>query len=205
MSRFGPDPLAFFEAVYTGTAPWDVGAAQPAMAALLDEFPPRAPVLDLGCASGDLAIHLARLGCRTIGIDFVESAIAEANRRMRLQPPEVSGLLDFRVADAMRPTTLGEQFGSVTDSGFLHLLDPAQSDSLIEEVQAVLPSGGRYYLHEFAVEFPIENVPRAVTEDELRARFTAEHGWRLLEVRPAEFLNRVAAPTPAIVACVEKL
>ena len=35
MSRFGPDPLAFFEAVYEDPAPWDIGAPQPAMVALL--------------------------------------------------------------------------------------------------------------------------------------------------------------------------
>ena len=48
MSRFGSDPLAFFQAVYREPAPWDIGAPQPAMVALLTEHPPEGPVLDEG-------------------------------------------------------------------------------------------------------------------------------------------------------------
>ncbi len=48
MSRFGPDPLAFFEAIYQEPAPWDIGGPQPAMVALLAEYPPEGPVLDVG-------------------------------------------------------------------------------------------------------------------------------------------------------------
>lgn len=205
MGRFGPDPLAFFQAVYNGSAPWEVGQAQPAMASLIDKFLPSDPILDLGCASGDLAIHLARLGHEVIGIDFVQSAIDQANEKRNALPAEVAERLSFRVADALRPASLGIQFGSVFDSGFLHLLDETESDGLVADLAATLKPGGRYYLHEFAVEFPIENVPRAVTEDELRSRFSEANGWRVLEVTAAEFLNTVAAPTPAIAACIERL
>lgn len=54
-----------------------------------------------------------------------------------------------------------------------------------------------------AIEFPVPNVPRAVTEGEVRERFGV--GWNVLHVGPAEFVNMVAAPTPAIVACVERV
>lgn len=205
MGRFGDNPHAFFESVYQAAAPWDVGSAQPAMAALLAEFPPLDPVLDLGCGSGDLAIHIARLGHRVVGVDFIESAIAQAQEKAAALPPEVSQLLDFRVADAMTPSGLGTQFGAIVDSGFLHLLDMEESDRFVVDLAAALVSGGRYYLHEFAVEFPIENVPRAVTEDELRARFTPEAGWNILDIRSAEFLSSVAQPAPAIAACIERL
>jgi hypothetical protein len=33
MSRFGADPLAFFNAVYRELPPWEIGGPQPAMAA----------------------------------------------------------------------------------------------------------------------------------------------------------------------------
>ena len=77
-------------------------------------------------------------------------------------------------------------------------------DRLAVDLAATLVPGGRLYLHEFAVEFPVPNVPRAVTESELRRRFTESTGWRVLYVEPAGFENTVAAPTPAIVACVER-
>ena len=71
MSRFGSDPLNFFNSVYQNIAPWDIGAPQPAMAALIEKCPPANPILDLGCGSGDLAIYLAKLGHQVVGIDFV--------------------------------------------------------------------------------------------------------------------------------------
>jgi predicted RNA methylase len=106
MSRFGSDPLAFFEGVYQEPAPWDIGAPQPAMAALLAEYPPEGPVLDVGCGSGDLAVHLAASGLHTLGVDFVDEAIDQAQTKKGTLPPEVAGRLDFRVADALHPSRL---------------------------------------------------------------------------------------------------
>ena len=205
MGRFGADPLAFFGAVYGNTAPWEVGGAQPAMAQLLEDFPPHGTVLDLGSATGDLALYLARSGHRVVGVEFVESAVAQAREKVSRLPPEVAELLSFLVADATRPSTLGIEFGAVVDSGFLHLLDPDETDRFVDDLGRALSSGGRYYLHEFAIEFPIDNVPRAITRDEIDARFNAQFGWRVLDVRDAEFLNRVAQPAAAIAACIERL
>lgn len=81
-----------------------------------------------------------------------------------------------------------------------HLFDEAQCRGYVGELAKVLRPGGRCYLHEFATTFPVPNVPRAVSEAELRARFA---GWRILTVRAAEFLSAVA-PVPAILACIER-
>ncbi|MRR11351.1 hypothetical protein EG835_02445, partial [bacterium] len=145
----------------------------------------------------------ARLGHEVLGVDFVESAIAQADAKRSMLPDEVAQRLTFRVADAARPSALG-RFGSVFDSGFLHLLDEDETARLVEDLAVAIVPSGRLYLHEFAVEFPIDNVPRAVTEDELRARFNEGAGWRMLHVASDEFLNTVAAPTAAIVACIER-
>jgi SAM-dependent methyltransferase len=203
VSRFGDDPQAFFDAVYHGVVPWEIGAPQPAMAELIERFPPAGPALDLGCASGDLVLHLARRGIEAVGIDFVERAIEGANAKRSELPEAVAERVRFEVADATRPSALG-RFASVFDSGFTHLLDPEQCDRLAGELSVALVRGGRLYLHAFAVEFPVPNVPRAVTEGELRERFAESAGWRVLHVAPAGFANLVAAPTPAIVACVER-
>ena len=202
MSRFGPDPLAFFNAVYRDPAPWDIGGPQPAMAALLAEYPPEGPVLDVGCGSGDLTIHIAESGIETLGIDFVEEAIAQAQSKKVTLPPDVAGRLDFRVADALHPSRLGQTFGAVLDSGFYHLFEPGDCERFVDELALVLRPGGRLYLHEFAVTFPIPNVPRQVTEAELRERFTPEKGWQVLTIRAGEFLSRIA-PVPATLACIE--
>ena len=204
MSRFGADPRAFFDWVYHDVPPWDIGGPQPAMVALLEAFPPATPILDVGCGSGDLSIFLAQGGVDVIGIDFVSAAIDEANRKARALPAEDAARLEFRVADVFKPWLLQRQFRTIVDSGFLHLLTPEETDRFIPAMSSVLLPGGRYYLHEFATEFEVANTPRCVTEDELRIRFTEKKGWRILEVRSGEFLNRVA-PVPAILACVERV
>jgi SAM-dependent methyltransferase len=202
MSRFTPD---FFDSIYRDTPPpWDIGAAQPAMEALLDEYPPAGPVLDVGCGSGDLALALARRGLQVLGIDVVEAAIAQARAKADALAPEVAGRLEFAVGDALRPTLLGRRFGAVVDSGFYHLFEQAPRDDLAAEFAATLLPGGRLYLLEFATEFDIPNTPRRVSEDELRTRFTEENGWRILAVRPAQFESRIA-PVAAVAACIERL
>ena len=190
MSRFGSDPLNFFNSVYQNIAPWDIGAPQPAMAALIEKCPPANPILDLGCGSGDLAIYLAKLGHQVVGIDFVESAIKNAQEKVASLPSETAQSLRFQV---------------VFDSGFYHLFNPDQCEQLIDEVASILKPHGCYYLHEFAIEFPVPNVPRQISIDELQTRFTVEKGWRIKEIQTVEFLSRVAPPVPATCACIERL
>lgn len=205
MSRFGSDPRAFFNLVYGQIPPWDIGGPQPAMSALLDKYPPAEPILDVGCGSGDLAIYLAQLGHQVVGIDFVEVAIRQAREKIRSLPSNVRSLLEFQVADALKPSLLQRQFGSVVDSGFFHLFDPAQCELYIEDLALTLLPGGRFYLHAFDIDFSIPNVPRQVTAEELRTSFTLEKGWQILDIQSVEFLSRVAPPVPAVSACIERL
>jgi SAM-dependent methyltransferase len=139
-----------------------------------------------------------------VGVDIVQEAIAQARSKVAALPPDVAARLEFLVVDALRPSQLERLFGAVVDSGFLHLFEPEVAERFAAELAASLHPGGRYYLLAFAVQFDIPNVPRAVSEEELRARFTPERGWRILALREALFQNRVAA-TPAICACVERI
>lgn len=204
MSRFGSDPHAFFDSVYQETPPWDIGGPQPALSALFTAYPPASPVLDVGCGSGDLVIALAQAGLEVVGVDFVAAAIEQARAKVAALPPEVARRVEFQVADALQPSRLQRQFGAIVDCGFFHLFDAGQRDRLAGEVALALRPGGRYYLHEFATEFPVPNTPLKVTEEELRACFTEDRGWRILEIRAAEFQSRIA-PVPAICACIERL
>lgn len=205
MGRFGSDPRAFFEAVYKDTAPWDVGGPQPAMSSLFEAYPPLSPALDVGCGSGDLAIALAKLGLEVTGIDFVESAISQAREKIGRLPSGQARLLDFRVMDALKPSLVQRRFSSVVDSGFYHLFDPAECDQFVDELAQTLIPGGRYYLLAFDIDFGMSGLPRQVSADEVRARFTSARGWQILELRSAEFLSRVAPPVPAVGACIERL
>jgi len=46
LSRFGPDPLSFFNAVYVDIPPWEIARPQPAMSALLAGYSPTSPILN---------------------------------------------------------------------------------------------------------------------------------------------------------------
>lgn len=93
----------------------------------------------------------------------------------------------------------------MVDSGFYHLFDTEHCERYTAELAQTLRPGGRYYLLAFVVEFPIPNAPRGIIAEELQTRFTAEKGWLIKDLQPAEFLSRVAPPVPAIRACVERL
>lgn len=140
----------------------------------------------------------------TAPIDPLPAAIDQACTKAARLSADVRDRLEFAVGDALRPSLLGRSFGAVADSGFFHLFEPEDGDRFGSELSRILAPGGRYYLLAFAVAFPVPNTPRAVTEAEIRARFTAEQGWRILECRAAEFLSRIA-PVPATCACIERM
>jgi 2-polyprenyl-3-methyl-5-hydroxy-6-metoxy-1,4-benzoquinol methylase len=81
----------FFDAAYREMPPWDVGKPQPAMLALLDEFPPAGPVLDVGCGTGELALALAERGLQVLGVDLAAAAIEKA--RAKAERPDKAQLL----------------------------------------------------------------------------------------------------------------
>lgn len=205
MSRFGEEPLEFFKHVYTDVPPWDVAAPQPALLELINALPPQNPILDVGCGSGDLALGLAQRGYTVVGVDFVPSAIEQAQAKAAALPSEVAQRLSFVVGDGLKPSLLETKFGAIVDTGFYHLFNQADTEAFIDDLAQALQPQGRYYVLAFAIEFASVNVPRAITEDEIRSRFTAERGWRVLDLQPAQFLNRVGPPVVALAACIERM
>jgi 2-polyprenyl-3-methyl-5-hydroxy-6-metoxy-1,4-benzoquinol methylase len=74
----------FWNEVYKGTPPWDVGHPQPAFQALIQSGeikPGRA--LDIGCGRGENAIMLAMSGCDVTGIDLANDAISDSKVKFK--------------------------------------------------------------------------------------------------------------------------
>jgi SAM-dependent methyltransferase len=194
----------FFDSAYRETPPWDVGKPQPAMLALLDEFPPAGPVLDVGCGTGELALALAERGLQVLGVDLAAAAIEKARAKAKAAP-QVADKVTFQVGDALHPSLLPGPFGAVVDTGFFHVFGAAEREAIAQELTATLAAGGRYYLLGFAIESPYPNAPRPVHEDELRALFAPERGWRVLALRAARFQTRSPlGHVPALAACIER-
>jgi len=195
---------SFFDAVYAGNVPWDVGAPQPDLMTFVDEHPPSGRIVDLGCGTGDLAIALARRGHSVLGVDFAPAAVEEAKRRAADLDAEARARLELRVGDALRLTMIEGPIGSVVDSGFYHLFDADVRADLVQELARVLPAGGRYYMLGFAIAIPAPDVPRQVTAEELAHLFSPDTGWIVRALRPARFQTVGFADIPAVALCAER-
>jgi cyclopropane fatty-acyl-phospholipid synthase-like methyltransferase len=181
-----------------------VGKPQSALVELIEKYPPADPVLDIGCGSGDLAIFLAERGRQVIGVDIVEGAIRQAREKAGDLPKKVRRNLTFREADLFGPTSPSGPYAAVVDSGFYHLFDEGEVEPFLDRLSELLAPAGHYYLLAFASTFDISNVPRAVSEAELRSNFSLERGWAIEEIADAQFESSFA-PVPAIRACLRRV
>jgi SAM-dependent methyltransferase len=196
-------PQDFFDRAYEDTAPWEIGRAQPDLVRLLDEIEPVGPILEVGSGSGDLALELAERGLVVIGVDSSPVAVERAQERATGVKPGL-GSVEFRVADAFHLSQIPDPIATVVDSGFYHLFGADERREFAQELATKLPSDGRYYLLGFAFDSPVPGAPREVAAEELHNLFSADQGWRVLKLGPAQFVTS-RGNVPAIAACFERV
>jgi cyclopropane fatty-acyl-phospholipid synthase-like methyltransferase len=85
--------------------------------------------------------------------------------------------------------SLGQQFDTVLDCGLFHVLDDADRRSFVENLRAVIPPGGRYFMLCFSDRQPGDFGPRRISRDEIRASF--EKGWQVDSIEPAKLDTRM--------------
>lgn len=172
--------VATFDEAYKARPPWDIDGPQPAFARLLDAGRITGRVLDVGCGTGENALHYATRGLDVTALDASAVAIARAQ-----QKADQRGLhVRFIHANALTLAELGETFDTITDSGLLHVLSDDQTLQLIAGVHAVLRPGGRYWLMCFS-EHSIGGGPRKLTQDRISTLF--QDGWTLHRIEPTHF------------------
>jgi SAM-dependent methyltransferase len=96
---------------------------------------PGARVLDAGCGTGRVAIRLAALGYRCVGIDNDTSLLDHA----RMQAATV----DWIVADLSEPLQLAEPFDLVVAAGnVVPLVAPGTESAVLTNLSSYLVAGG---------------------------------------------------------------
>ncbi len=172
---------ATYEKMYEGKPPWEIGRPQPEIVRLAQTGDIRGTVLDVGCGTGENAIHLASRGCDVLGVDIVAVAVERARAKARGRGVKAS----FEVLDALDPARLNRTFDAVIDSGLFHGFSDEQRVRFAASLAAVIKPGGKYYLLCFCEQETREGGPRRVTQDEIRAHFV--DNWCVETVVEASF------------------
>ena len=188
-----------FDAMYTGTPPWDIGRPQGSLLAVADAGGLRGRVLDAGCGTGEHALMAAASGLDTTGVDGSPTAIDLA----RSKAAERGIAVRFLVADALNLGSLGETFDTVIDSGLFHVFDDDDRARYVGSLRAATAPGGRVYLLCFSDRFPPGFGPRRVSEEEIRASFS--DGWTIEAIDAVGFeVNFSPEPIPAWLATIKR-
>jgi SAM-dependent methyltransferase len=183
--RTGPPRTEEFEAMYSGTPPWDIGRPQPAFLELADSGALRGRVLDVGCGTGEHVLMAAGLGLESTGLDIAPAAIAIANKKARDRGLRAR----FLVWDVLALGNLHEQFDTVLDSGLFHVFDDRDRPRFVESLRAAVSPGGRYFLLCFSDKQPGDWGPRRVSQNEIKASFA--EGWNIDAIEPARFETNI--------------
>jgi cyclopropane fatty-acyl-phospholipid synthase-like methyltransferase len=175
-----------FDAAYSATPPWDIGRPQPALLLLAESGAIRGRVLDVGCGTGEHALMAAGLGLDATGVDSAPTAIALAEAKAK----ERGLAARLLVGNVLELSALGRQFDTVIDSGLFHVLSDDDRRLFVDNLRAVIPPGGRYFMLCFSDLQPGNMGPRRISQDEIRASF--QDGWRIDSIEAATFEIRIS-------------
>jgi SAM-dependent methyltransferase len=101
--------------------------------------------LELGVGTARLAMHLARAGVETWGIDTSRHMLNAAERNIAEEDPETQARLHIALGNAV-DFRLPERFGMIyfPSCSFDHILDPADQRAALLNIKEHLAPGGRY-------------------------------------------------------------
>ena len=170
---------------HEGPAPWDVGRPQPAIVRLASAGGFTGAVLDVGCGTGENALHIGSLGLPVLGLDVAETALAMARKKAA----ERGINIEFVAADALHLERLGRSFRTVLDSGLFHTFDAGERARYAASLAAVIEHDGTLYVLCFSDHGP-ETGPHPVSQEELRAAFSPGAGWNVATIEPARIQTR---------------
>lgn len=186
---------------HEGPPPWDIGQPQPAIVRLASRVRFAGLVLDVGCGTGEHALHVASLGFVVVGVDVAETAIAIARAKADDRGLEV----EFAVADALHLERLGRAFKSVLDCGLFHTFDAQERSQYAASLASVTEHEGALYVLCFSDEGP-DRGPHPISQQDLRAAFCPNTGWDVAAIEPERVQTRVHEDgAPAWLATIKRM
>ena len=177
--------MDFFESVYKGEPPWDIGRPQKEYVQLEQRGEIVGSILDVGCGTGENVLYMAAQGHEVWGIDFVPSALQKAQEKAAQRHLTAT----FLVLNALELHTLGRTFDTVIDSGLFHVLSDEERHLFVDNLKCVIRGGGTYFMLCFSELEPGDYGPRRVTQAEIKDSF--RDGWSINYIRPATLEGRL--------------
>jgi SAM-dependent methyltransferase len=129
---------AWVEAAYVGDVKFPVGSERVRLAVegVAPAIPEGGRIVDLGCGGGQLCVHAARIGWRSVGVDVAPGMIEEARAA-------AEGLeLEWVVAEYDESGFPDDAFHAVTALGLIEYLD--DDHGLFAEAARLLRPRGRF-------------------------------------------------------------
>jgi len=179
--------MDFFDSVYRGTPPWDIGRPQKEFVELVRRGEITGSVLDIGCGTGEHALFFAGEGYEVWGIDSAPLPIQKASEKAAGRGLQ----MHFLVLNALDLSRLNRKFDTATDSGLFHTLSDEDRPVFVDNLAAILSPAGKYFMLCFSELEPGGYGPRRITEREIQDSF--RDGWSINYIRPAIFESRFRA------------
>jgi ubiquinone/menaquinone biosynthesis C-methylase UbiE len=133
----------YFETAYrTGSDIWTHLPMKDRGEMLMEQLPPDALILDVGCGRGLFARKLAESGYRVIGLDFERNIVKKINEDVKSWGLE--GKLKFVDGDALDIPFTDNSFDGVCDFGLMENLYPEDWGQYASEISRILKPGGFY-------------------------------------------------------------
>lgn len=184
-----------------GSAPWDIGQPQPAIARRAAEGAFAGAVLDAGCGTGENALHVASLGSRVLGVDLAETALAIAREKAAARGIDA----EFETADAFQLHRLGRTFDKVLDCGLFHTFDNDERPDYVTSLTSVTKPGSTLFILCFSDVGP-DTGPHPVGEEQLKAAFSSGNDWNVACIASERITTTFSAEgLPAWLATIERL